>query len=131
MVEIDQDIADYMAANGYLALRLMPDGSVAGVNKFLFTYGLCTRLDFVGYHARWCFEMLDDALRALNEYDGIGDPPGPWIKQKGPVKRCNPLLFDIVLAEDGREIATPKSTIDMDAVWRIPANPEWLKERMG
>ena len=88
--EIDPDLIAFLAEEGYIALRLMPDGSVAGVNPFIFTHGLCTRLDFGGYHARWCYPSRDDALIALAIWSGEGDPPGPWIKQKGPVERRNP-----------------------------------------
>jgi hypothetical protein len=118
---IDADLAAELGNNGYLVLRRMPDGHIAGINKFLFTYGLCTRVDFTGYHARWCYECAEDALEALFLWDGVGDPPGPWIKQKGPVERLNPLLFEIVGHNaDGREIGIRKAGVDPQSLWPLP-----------
>ena len=117
--QIDRDLATYLATQGYVALRIMPDGHLAGVSRFLFTYGLCTKVDWEGYGARWCFKDPMDAVRALAEWDGQGDPPGPWIKQKCPIERSNPLTHDIRLNSDGSEWAEPKAEVDMDAVWRI------------
>ncbi len=122
MAEIDADLVKSLTDNGYLVLRLMPDGHIAGITKFLFTYGLCARLDFSGLGACWCFEVMDDAFRALIEWDGAGDPPGPWIKQKAPAERCNPLLFDVIgRNSSGGEITRRKAEIDEAALW--PARP--------
>lgn len=110
MSEIDPDLVACLKENGYIALRLMPDGTVAGINPFIYTYGLCTKLDFCGYYARWCYKHPIEAMLALAEWDGEGDPPGKWIKQKGPVERHNPALYDIIaINSDGREYAVEKS----------------------
>lgn len=54
-----------------------------------------------------------DALVSLVNWNGAGDPPGDWIKQKGaPVRggeRHNPALYDVVGYNDnGREHAIRK-----------------------
>ncbi|MDR2219770.1 MAG: hypothetical protein LBE24_04225 [Methylobacillus sp.] len=62
------------------------NGRICGLQKFLFTTGLLTDLTFSGliynYSARYCYEHFEDALEALNAWDGEGDPPGNWIKEK-------------------------------------------------
>lgn len=49
-----------------------------------------------GYRRRFCYAPGGDALRAAVKWDGEGDPPGPWIKEKspppGPADRLNPAL---------------------------------------
>ncbi len=110
MSEIDSDLTDFLESQGYVAMRLMPDGSIAGINKFLFTYGLCTKLDFCGYEDRWCFDDKDDAIGSLLAWNGLGDPPGNWKKQKGLRERHNPKLYNIiVINRDGSEYAERKA----------------------
>jgi len=69
-----------MAALGYANARTLPTGEVAGVQRMLFTFGLFVGLDDFGYARRYCYERRSDALDALLVWDGVGDPPGPWIK---------------------------------------------------
>lgn len=118
---IDPDIAAMLRNEGYAYLRLMPDGHIAGVKKYLFTFGICTRLDWSGYADRWCYESQSDAIVALAMWDGIEDPPGPWIKHKGlAADRNNPKLFDVVgINSDGSEHCEPKASVDMADIWRL------------
>lgn len=71
-----------LEAMGYRVLRTMPNDEIAGVAKFIFTYGLVTGLTRDSYRARYCYENLQDACKALTKWDGDGDPSGPWIKLK-------------------------------------------------
>lgn len=96
------------------ASRLMPDGSIAGVMRFIFTAGLVEKLDFGLYGERWCYEYSRDALAALAEWDGKDTPPGPWLKQKGRYERHNPKLYRL---ENGLYIRIPESEIDHDSLW--------------
>lgn len=82
---------------GYYPVRLMPTGEVCGIQRQMYTVGLFVGIDTYGYRTRFCFPEFDSALRALMEWDGVGDnPPGPWIKEKGEhrdgaaVNRANP-----------------------------------------
>lgn len=56
------------------------------VMEFIFTHGLL--VDFVStemtydYSARYCYPSKDDALAALRDWNGKGDPPGRWAKEK-------------------------------------------------
>ena len=63
----------------------------AAVTPYLFTYGLCVGIDPQGdcHRTRYCYPDGVSAEKALEEWDGRGDPPGPWIKQK-PQERTNP-----------------------------------------
>ena len=76
--------------NSFAAARVLPSGEVLGVLPMLFTTGL-----YVGVtvespgRTRYCYENAHDAMSALQAWDGAGDPPGPWIKQK-PEDRLGP-----------------------------------------
>lgn len=70
----------------FLATRAIPGVGVCGVQRFMLTCGLLVRLEFDGmfydYSARYCYPLQRDALRDLEAWDGAGDPPGEWIKEK-------------------------------------------------
>lgn len=70
-----------LAAMGY-HVRTLPSGVVCGVLGQMYTTGLFVGLDHYGYSRRYCYEHRADALVALMLWDGEGDPPGPWIKEK-------------------------------------------------
>ncbi len=81
--------------NGYRHASFLPDGKVAGIQRMLFTFGLCCGIHREGnllfHDYRYCYEHEADAIAALSEWDGKGDPPGPWIKLKGArVERLGP-----------------------------------------
>lgn len=59
----------------------------------LYTTGLFVGLDRMGWRTRFCYEHKVDAVAALDAWDGRGDPPGPWIKEK-PSDRLGPGLSD-------------------------------------
>lgn len=67
----------------YECLREVPRQGWCGLHEFAFTTGIVTRLDDGGYYGRYCYAEYADAYKALREWDGTGDPPGPWIKYKG------------------------------------------------
>ena len=67
---------------GYAPARILPSGECAGVSKMLFTVGLLVGLSDV-YRTRFCYPTFVDACEALYAWDGEGDPPGPWVKEKG------------------------------------------------
>jgi hypothetical protein len=67
---------------GYSHLRILPSGELIGVCRYLFTYGLTIGIALFGYRKRWCYGREKDAIAAMERWDGRGDPPGPWIKQK-------------------------------------------------
>jgi|ERR1041384_7816981 hypothetical protein len=85
---------EFFAASGYFAVRQLPDGRWIGLQRFLFTFGLCVDLNerHGGYETRFCYEIeyAEDAVDAVMKWDGTGDPPGRWLKQKGGIERMNP-----------------------------------------
>lgn len=70
----------------FLELREIPDRGLCGVQRFIYTCGLLVNMTFdgptYGYSARYCYPSAKDATESLRLWDGTGDPPGPWIKEK-------------------------------------------------
>ncbi len=82
--------ADDIQSLGYYAPRQIASGEWIAVQKMLFTTGLFViDADGAGWRTRFCYEHSIDAVLALLEWDGIGDPPGPWVKEK-PSDRHGP-----------------------------------------
>lgn len=88
MSDLEQLVAK-LNEDGYTHVLKMPDGSLAGLYQMLFTTGLFCGLDAYGWQRRYCYERHQDAINALLAWDGRGDPPGPWIKEK-PSERLGP-----------------------------------------
>lgn len=78
-----------LMVNDFEAVRRLPTGELAGCRPQLFTTSLCVGVDDEAYRTRYCYERAEDAKAALTQWDGAGDPPGPWIKQK-PEERLGP-----------------------------------------
>lgn len=92
MTTIHSVTAEDIAALGYHGVKRAKSGEWLGVQKQLFTTGLFViDADGGGWRTRYCYEHSIDAILALVEWDGEGDPPGPWIKQK-PEERQGPGL---------------------------------------
>jgi hypothetical protein len=79
-------LKNFLTEQGYTHLRRLPDGRLCGLMSFIFTSGLMVGLSYDGYLLRYCFEHEEDALQALESWDGHDDPSGPWIKAKGAGK---------------------------------------------
>ena len=73
----------------YHNIRTLPTGEIAGMTVMIFTTALFVGLTHNGYRTRYCYPSFYEAREALADWDGVGDPPGPWIKQK-PENRYNP-----------------------------------------
>jgi hypothetical protein len=73
-------------AQGYQMVRELPNVGYIGVMPMLFTFGLFVGLDSRSYVRRYCYKHFHEAAHALGTWDGIGDPPGPWIKEKMSVR---------------------------------------------
>ncbi len=61
----------------YECLRQVPGHGLCGLHTFMFTTGLITKIDEMGYYGRYCYADYADAFKALRGWDGEGDPPGP------------------------------------------------------
>jgi hypothetical protein len=77
-------------AIGYDDARTLPNGETLAVHRMIYTVGLFIGLHLHGFRTRFCYPDMGSALKALRTWDGEGDPPGPWIKEKGAVERLNP-----------------------------------------
>lgn len=73
----------------YSQPKQMPDGSWCCIGRFLYTYAIMCGIHECGYAKRYCFESELQARLALIEWNGVGDPPRNWIKEK-PGNRLNP-----------------------------------------
>lgn len=78
-------------AMGYDWVRMLPTGEFAGMRRMTFTFALVVGLDDYGYRTRFCYPDYKSCVDAIIAWDGRGDPPGPWIKEKGRQgERSNP-----------------------------------------
>lgn len=84
-----QEFKIFLEQMGYTDVRQLPTGEWAAIMPMLFTFGIFIGLDRYSWRTRWCYENLSEAKEALTKWDGKGDPPGLWIKQK-PEDRLNP-----------------------------------------
>lgn len=80
---MDSELKRVLTENMYTRLREIPGQGVCGLQQMLFTVGLFCHLDPVGYQYRYCYPTLLEAVAALEDWNGEGHPPGPWIKRKG------------------------------------------------
>jgi hypothetical protein len=89
------DNARFLAL-GYYRVRRLPNGEWLALARMMFSTGLClveepdpTDQVSNGLRTRFCYEHAREAEAAFLAWDGEGDPPGNWIKQK-PEDRMNP-----------------------------------------
>lgn len=69
--------------NGFYHVRSMSCG-VTALRDYVNTTDIVVGIKGATYLRRYSYDSSDLALRALNSWDGTGDPPGPWLKCKGP-----------------------------------------------
>jgi hypothetical protein len=77
------ELIEFLNKEGYTNIIELQNGELAGLCKFMFTTGLVVGLTKHGYRIRFCFEFTHEAITALEGWDGVGYPPGNWIKAKG------------------------------------------------
>lgn len=83
------EFISYLRKMGYDPIKVLPNGEIAGVRDYLFTASISVGLNEFTYRTRFCYETRVEAEGALFGWDGKGDPPGKWIKQK-PEERTGP-----------------------------------------
>lgn len=84
------ELIEAMKEQGYKNLRYVPNKGVCGTYRFAFTAGLVYGMSEDCYAGRYCYHTWQEAVAALREWDGSGDPSGNWIKHKGYVEYSNP-----------------------------------------
>lgn len=75
-------LIDDLKAQGYERIKPLPSG-LCGLMRFITTHAIVVGLTDRGYRGRYCYEHKQQAVDAIMEWNGEGDPPGPWIKYKG------------------------------------------------
>lgn len=63
-----------IAEGGYLDARVLPDGSVAGINDLMFTRSIALGCSWDGWSRRYCFEdreLADQRFQALQSEDDV------------------------------------------------------------
>lgn len=91
MLKLINAFLESAKANGYNPVKVLPSGEIAGISRLAFTWGLYVGLGTF-YRTRFCYPTLHDAVTALDTWDGKGDPPGPWIKEKGYNKEFDKIV---------------------------------------
>jgi hypothetical protein len=79
----------YLLAQGYRNIKRLQNGELAATQRMLYTTGVVVGLTQIGYDRRFCYDLEPEAVSALLVWEGVGDPPGPWIKEK-PSDRLGP-----------------------------------------
>lgn len=87
-------IINYYLNLDYEEVRYVEARGFCGLFKMALTWALIIHLNGLCYGGRYCYEHRAAASKALKEWDGKGDPIGPWIKYKGEVERCGPGMPD-------------------------------------
>lgn len=67
----------------YFNIKHVPGKGLCGLMRYIFTVGLVYGIDKYDVEGRYCYSGMADAKEALGNWDGTGDPGGPWIKHKG------------------------------------------------
>lgn len=85
-------LIEMLLKSGYSDICVLQD-QLCGVHGFNYTTAVVVGLDPTGYRLRYCYEHRSEAQAAIKAWDGLGHPPGPWIKCKGGgVDLLNPNL---------------------------------------
>lgn len=76
--------------NGYRAPRALAGDRYACIAPFAYTTAIIVgRIgDLTGYDDRWCYHTEADARRALETWDGVGEPEG-WHRHPGTGRRMS------------------------------------------
>lgn len=74
------DLMERLKHDGYMHLTETEEHGIVGLYNFLFTSAILSDLNDTGYHQRWCFHSMDDALDALVEWkrNGFAGEPEGW-----------------------------------------------------
>lgn len=85
------DFINYIVADcGYRDFRLMPNDRYAAIMPLFFTHAIIIGKigDRFSYDDRWCYHSYEDALKALDAWDGEGEPEG-WHRHPKSGRRRN------------------------------------------
>jgi len=78
-------------SDDYRILTIKGERGICGIRRMAYTVGLFYGMTEDDYIGRYCYHTMGEAIDAILEWSGIGDPPGNWIKHKGgDGERSNP-----------------------------------------
>lgn len=77
------ELIKYLKTEGYYQFKKVPNHGICGLQNFVFTTGIVIGLTSIGYYGRYCYSNGKEASEQLNNWDGVGDPKGNWLKYKG------------------------------------------------
>ena len=72
-----------LSREGYYHIRELPTG-VAALRDYLNTCDIVFGIKGTAYTRRYSYGSKYHAEQALDNWNGTGDPSGPWLKCKGP-----------------------------------------------
>lgn len=61
---------------GYTDVKVFENGRQAAIAPFMFTSAIICDIDNCGYGDRWCYHTKRDAFKALDTWNGKGEPEG-------------------------------------------------------
>jgi hypothetical protein len=82
-MEMTKELFNALVKEGYECIRMLPGGEASGIKRFIHTWAIVVGIDKFGYRCRYCYETQHAAYIHHLQWEGKGDPPGPWIKKKG------------------------------------------------
>ena len=72
----------FLQENRYYEIRELPDGTVAGLLRLIYTTSICTGLDWQCWAYRWCFEEESTARSELERLQAMDDEPQGYIARR-------------------------------------------------
>lgn len=96
--------------------KVLPSRGLCAILPLMFTYGVAHGIGKDGVQiGRWCYKTYQEAKEALDQWTGVGDPPGMWVKYKGQtMEYINPLRIGEYIEYRGQEKEYFETTIHYD-----------------
>jgi len=84
-------VAKACTYNGYSDAKIISETRYAAIMPLLFTHAIIVgRIgDATGYEDRWCFKDYETASKAMDQWDGTGEPEG-WHRHPNTGRRRRP-----------------------------------------
>jgi hypothetical protein len=79
-------VDDCIQNQGYIAARVLEDGSVAALVPLIFTTGLCLGVNRTGYDRRYCFKDPLDAIQQFSLLKSEDDEPVGFIARRPEIR---------------------------------------------
>lgn len=66
-----------LTEEGYSHIRILPDGTYAGISRLAFTVAVYTGLTDISWSRRFCYQNLNDAKAGLEQLEAWNSEPEP------------------------------------------------------